>query len=92
MKQKSDHFSGQLVYVTGQAGAAAQDGYFMSFITSPVSPVVFALLFMAATAAPPTGNIQFASQVWNFCPTGTKIMRAAEVQSFCQKSASFLGR
>lgn len=38
-----------LVYVTGQAGAAAQDGYFMSFITSPVSPVVFALLFMAAT-------------------------------------------
>ena len=39
-----------LVYVTGQAGAAAQDGYFMSFITSPVSPVVFALLFMAATA------------------------------------------
>ena len=50
MKQKSNHFSGQLVYVTGQAGAAAQDGYFMSFITSPVSPVVFALLFMAATA------------------------------------------
>ena len=23
--------------------------------------------------------------VWNFCPTVTKIMRAAEVQSFCQK-------
>ena len=50
MKQKSNHFSGQLVYVTGQAGASAQDGYFMSFITLPVSPVVFALLFMAATA------------------------------------------
>ena len=35
---------------TGQASAAAQDNYFTSFITSPVSPVVFALLFMAVTA------------------------------------------
>ncbi|MDD7367538.1 MAG: sodium-dependent transporter [Clostridiales bacterium] len=39
-----------LIYVTGQAEAAAQDGYFMSFITSPVAPVVFALLFMAVTS------------------------------------------
>ena len=39
-----------LVYVTGQAEAAAQDGYFTSFITSPVAPVVFALLFMAVTS------------------------------------------
>ena len=39
-----------VVYLTGQAEAAAQDNYFMSFITSPVSPVVFALLFMAVTA------------------------------------------
>ena len=28
----------------------AGDGYFNSFITSPVSPVVFALLFMGVTA------------------------------------------
>ena len=39
-----------VVYFTGQANAAAQDNYFTSFITSPVSPVVFALLFMAVTA------------------------------------------
>ena len=30
--------------------AAAQDNYFTSFITSPVSPVLFALLFMGVTA------------------------------------------
>ena len=39
-----------VVYFTGQANAAAQDNYFTSFITSPVSPVIFALLFMAVTA------------------------------------------
>ena len=39
-----------VVYFTGQADAAAQDGFFTSFITSPVSPVVFALVFMAVTA------------------------------------------
>ena len=39
-----------VVYLTGQAEAAAQDNYFMSFITSPISPVIFALLFMAVTA------------------------------------------
>ena len=39
-----------LVYLTGQAEAAAQDGYFTSFITSPVSPVVFTLLFTGVTA------------------------------------------
>ena len=38
------------VYLTGQASSAAQDDYFTSFITSPVSPVVFGLLFMAVTA------------------------------------------
>ena len=32
-----------VVYFSGQANAAAQDNYFTSFITSPVSPVVFAL-------------------------------------------------
>lgn len=39
-----------VVYLTGQSSAAAQDGYFTGFITSPVSPVVFALLFMGVTA------------------------------------------
>ena len=39
-----------VVYLTGQAQASAQDGYFTSFITAPVEPVVYALLFMAATA------------------------------------------
>ena len=34
-----------VVYLTGQAQAAAQDSYFTDFITSPVSPVIFALLF-----------------------------------------------
>lgn len=39
-----------VVYLTGQAQAAAEDSYFTSFITSPVSPVVYALIFMAVTA------------------------------------------
>lgn len=39
-----------VVYLTGQAKAAAADDYFTSFITSPVSPVVFALGFMGVTA------------------------------------------
>ena len=39
-----------VVYLTGQAQAAATDDYFTSFITSPVAPVVFALLFMGVTS------------------------------------------
>ncbi|HCJ09121.1 MAG TPA: sodium-dependent transporter [Lachnospiraceae bacterium] len=39
-----------VVYITGQAKAAAADDYFTSFITSSTSPVIFALLFMAVTA------------------------------------------
>lgn len=39
-----------VVYLTGQAQAAAADDYFTSFITSPVAPVVFALLFMGVTS------------------------------------------
>lgn len=39
-----------VVYLSGQAEAAARDGYFTSFITSPVSPAIFALLFMGVTA------------------------------------------
>ena len=39
-----------VVYITGQAQAAATDDYFTSFITSSTSPVIFALLFMGVTA------------------------------------------
>ena len=38
------------VYVTNQGAAAAQDGYFTSFITAPVAPMVFMLVFLAMTA------------------------------------------
>lgn len=38
-----------VVYFTGQAEAAAGDGFFTSFISSPVSPVVYGLLFMVVT-------------------------------------------
>ena len=39
-----------VVYVTGQASAAAEDGYFTSFITNPVLSVFYALLFMGVTS------------------------------------------
>lgn len=39
-----------VVYLTGQAKAAAADDYFTSFITSSTSPVIFALIFMGVTA------------------------------------------
>lgn len=37
-------------FVTLQSADTAQEGYFTGFITSPVSPVVFTLLFLCATA------------------------------------------
>lgn len=39
-----------VIYLTGQAQAAAEDGYFTAFITSPVMPLVFALVFMLAAS------------------------------------------
>lgn len=39
-----------VVYLTGQHQQAAEDGFFTSFISSPVSPIVFMLLFLALTA------------------------------------------
>ena len=39
-----------VVYLTGQYHQAAEDDFFTSFITSPVSPIVFMLLFLALTA------------------------------------------
>ncbi len=38
------------VYITGQGASAAADGYFHSFIASPVSSIVFMLVFLAFTA------------------------------------------
>ena len=38
------------VYLTGSGSAAAQDGFFTSFIAAPVAPIVFMLLFLAVTA------------------------------------------
>ena len=37
-------------FVCGNSASTAQDGYFTSFITSQVSPVVYMLVFMALTA------------------------------------------
>ncbi len=39
-----------VVYLTGQAQSASADGYFTSFISSPVAPVVYMLIFLAVTA------------------------------------------
>ncbi len=38
------------VYLTGRHHQAAQDDFFTGFITSPVSPIVFMLIFLALTA------------------------------------------
>ncbi len=37
-------------YITLQGNALAADGYFTSFITSPVAPIVYMLVFLAATS------------------------------------------
>lgn len=39
-----------LVYLTGQGPQATNDGYFTQFISSPVQPIVFALLFVLLVA------------------------------------------
>ncbi len=39
-----------VVYVTGHAQEAAEDGYFTSFITNPALSVFYALLFMGVTS------------------------------------------
>ena len=37
-------------YIVGSGAQAAQDGYFVSFITAPVAPAVMTLVFLAVTA------------------------------------------
>ncbi|MBR5020659.1 MAG: hypothetical protein IKY17_03435, partial [Oscillospiraceae bacterium] len=62
-KKQSGGFSGSLGFVFAAAGSAvgvgniwrfpylaAQDGYFVDFITSPVGSIAFMLLFLAVTA------------------------------------------
>lgn len=39
-----------VAFLTGRGNAAAQDGYFTTFITAPVAPVLFMLVFLAITA------------------------------------------
>lgn len=38
------------VYLAGQGVYAAEEGYFTSFITAEVYPIIFMLLFLAITA------------------------------------------
>ncbi|MCR5718654.1 MAG: sodium-dependent transporter [Oscillospiraceae bacterium] len=38
------------VFLTGQAAAAAEEGYFTGFITAQWSPIIFDVIFLAATA------------------------------------------
>lgn len=38
------------VYLSGAGSAAAGDGFFTGFITAPVSPICFMLIFLAITA------------------------------------------
>ena len=39
-----------VVYLTGAGRAAAEDSYFTDFITAQISPIVFDIIFLAATA------------------------------------------
>lgn len=39
-----------VVYLTGKGSEATQDGYFISFITSEIAPIIFMLIFLAITA------------------------------------------
>ena len=45
-------------FIVGSGIAAAQDGYVTAFITSPVSPIVFTLLFLCVTALVVFGGVE----------------------------------
>ena len=45
-------------FIVGSGTAAAQDGYFTAFITSPLSPIVFTLLFLCVTALVVFGGVE----------------------------------
>ena len=45
-------------FIVWSGTAAAQDGYFTAFITSPVSPIVFTLLFLCVTALVVFGGVE----------------------------------
>ncbi len=46
------------IYLTGQGEKAAGDSYFMDFITSKASPIVFMLIFLAITAFIVYGGVE----------------------------------
>lgn len=56
-----------VVYITGQAGAAAQDDYFTSFITSPIATVVGILFFISAIFATLTSCISVLESIVANC-------------------------
>ncbi|MBQ5312327.1 MAG: sodium-dependent transporter, partial [Oscillospiraceae bacterium] len=39
-----------VAFITGQGAAAAEDGYFGSFITSPIEPIIFDIVFLLAVS------------------------------------------
>ena len=39
-----------MVYITGEGAAAAQDGYFSGFISSPIPPLVYFIIFLTLSA------------------------------------------
>ncbi|MBQ8619831.1 MAG: sodium-dependent transporter [Clostridia bacterium] len=45
-------------FLAGGGAQAAQDGYFTSFITAPIAPVVFTLIFLAITALVVFGGVE----------------------------------
>ena len=45
-------------FIAGSGISAAQDGYFTAFITSPLSPIVFTLLFLCVTALVVFGGVE----------------------------------
>ena len=72
-----------LVYLTGQAEAAAQDGYFTNFITSPVSPVVFTLLFTAVTALVVYNGVQGGIERVSRCMMPVLLVLVVVIAGYC---------
>lgn len=72
-----------LVYLTGQAEAAAQDGYFTTFITSPISPVVFTLLFTAVTALIVYNGIQGGIERVSRCMMPVLLVLVVVIAGYC---------
>lgn len=46
-----------VVFLTGNGSLAAQDGYFTGYITSPIEPIIWMLVFLALTALVVFGGV-----------------------------------